>query len=64
MTVDDVARLLDIVRSSAHERVRRLYASQAVPVRIERHGRGRPRYVVDATEDELLFALNRLPLAA
>lgn len=65
MTVDDVARLLGIARSSAHERVRGLYASQTVPVRIERTGaRGRPRYVVDATEDELLFALNGLLLAA
>lgn len=64
MTVDDVARLLGIARSSAHERVRGLYASQIVPVRIERHGRGRPRYVVGATADELLYALAGLPMAA
>lgn len=65
MTVDDVARVLNRSRSTAHEYVRQWHASGAVPVRIERTGaRGRPRYVVDATPDELLYALAGVPMAA
>ena len=64
MTVDDVARLLGWSRSHAAERVREWHRSQRFAVRIERHGRGRPRYVVDATADELLYALAGLPMAA
>lgn len=65
MTVDDVARVLNRSRSTAHEYVREWHSNGLVPVRVERTGsRGRPRYVVDATPDELLFALNGLPLAA
>lgn len=65
MTVDDVARLLGWSRSYAAERVREWHQSQRLRVRIERTGgRGRPRYVVDTTEDELLLALAGLPMAA
>lgn len=65
MTVDDVARVLNRSRSTAHEYVREWHRSGLVSVRVERTGaRGRPRYVVDATPDELLYALVGVSMAA
>lgn len=66
MTASEIAALSGITERTIRRRIVEWQQSGRFVVRVipPPFGKGRTRYVVDATEDELLFALAGLPMAA